>query len=216
MSALRYAIADDHAIFRQGVRYALSDDPELICAGEAANGEELLELLQQQPVDVVLMDLRMPKMDGLQATTVIQKTHPDIKVVILTMHDDEAMMIHLMEQGVGGYLTKDTDPAEIGLALRSVLETGYYFNDRVSKALLGAAVSKQQVKPRFRTDVVLTDREQDVLVMTCNELTASEIGEKLAISGRRVEAIRSTLLAKIGVRNTAGLVLYAVRNGLVK
>ena len=200
MPAIKYAIADDHKIFRQGLRFALSDESAIECIGEADNGISLLQLLEKEQPDVVLLDLKMPEM----------------KIIMLTMFDDEHFIIHLMENGANGYLIKNAEPDEIKTAIRSAYETGYYFNDLVSNTMLKSLVKKEKASPRFKPEIKLNERETEVLKLICQEHTAAEIGEKVFLSARTVEGIRANLLEKIGVRNTAGLVLYAVKNGIVE
>lgn len=216
MQPLRYAVADDHKIFRQGLRHALDGDDGLRCVGEAGNGQELLSLLETAEADVVLMDLKMPVMDGIESTRALREKHPQTRVVILTMQDDEQLVLHLLEAGAGGYLVKNAEPEEIQTALRTVCETGYYFNDLMSTALLKTVVQNQKAAPRFKPDVQLTEKECEILRLICAEHTAAEIAAQVFLSPRTIEGIRSALLEKIGVRNTAGLVLYAVRTGLVQ
>lgn len=216
MPAIKYAIADDHKIFRQGLRFALSDESAIECIGEADNGISLLQLLEKEQPDVVLLDLKMPEMDGMQTTQEIRKLYPDMKIIMLTMFDDEHFIIHLMENGANGYLIKNAEPDEIKTAIRSAYETGYYFNDLVSNTMLKSLVKKEKASPRFKQEIKLNERETEVLKLICQEHTAAEIGEKVFLSARTVEGIRANLLEKIGVRNTAGLVLYAVKNGIVE
>ena len=216
MPAIKYAIADDHKIFRQGLRFALSDESAIECIGEADNGISLLQLLEKEQPDVVLLDLKMPEMDGMQTTQEIRKLYPDMKIIMLTMFDDEHFIIHLMENGANGYLIKNAEPDEIKTAIRSAYETGYYFNDLVSNTMLKSLVKKEKASPRFKPEIKLNDSETEVLKLICQEHTAAEIGEKVFLSARTVEGIRANLLEKIGVRNTAGLVLYAVKNGIVE
>ena len=216
MPAIKYAIADDHKIFRQGLRFALSDESAIECIGEADNGISLLQLLEKEQPDVVLLDLKMPEMDGMQTTQEIRKLYPDMKIIMLTMFDDEHFIIHLMENGANGYLIKNAEPDEIKTAIRSAYETGYYFNDLVSNTMLKSLVKKEKASPRFKPEIKLNEREPEVLKLICQEHTAAEIGEKVFLSARTVEGIRANLLEKIGVRNTAGLVLYAVKNGIVE
>ncbi|WP_276135175.1 response regulator transcription factor [Polluticoccus soli] len=216
MPAIKFAIADDHKIFRQGLRFALSNDKGIDCIGEADNGRKLLELLEQQQPDVALIDLKMPEMDGIDTTKEIRRLYPDMKIIILTMFDDEHFIVHLMENGANGYLIKNAEPDEIKTAIRSAHETGYYFNDLVSNTMLKSLMQKQKASPRFKPEIKLNDRELEVLRLICAEHTAAEIGEKVFLSARTVEGIRANLLEKIGVRNTAGLVMYAVKNGIVE
>lgn len=216
MNKIKYIIADDHAIFRQGVKYSISKDDELECVGEAENGRALLILLDKQPADVVLLDLKMPEMDGITACAEINRLFPETRIIILTMHDDEQYVIHMLDNGAHGYLVKNTDPKEIAAAIHSVYETGYYFSDKVSKIMLKALVSKKKVDPLFAKNEQLDERETDILKLICQELTTTEIAQKVFLSPRTVEGIRAGMLTKTGARNTAGLVLYAVKAGIIE
>jgi DNA-binding NarL/FixJ family response regulator len=158
----------------------------------------------------------MPEMDGIETTVEIRKQNEDVKIIIVTMLDDEKYVIHLMEVGANGYLLKNAEPEEIKTAITTAYENGYYFNDYVNKALLKRVVHKNQLKPVFNNNIELTNREIEVLKLICNEQTANEISKLIFLSPRTVEGIRTKLLEKIGVKNTAGLVMYAVKNRLVE
>lgn len=213
---IHYAIADDHKIFRQGLRLVLNDEPDLHCAGEAGSGDDLLQLLKHERVDIALLDLKMPGMNGMDTTKAIRECYPDLKIIILTMHSEEAFVLHLMELGANGYLVKNADASEIVRAVHTVHETNYYFNDLVSTTLLRKIARNRKYNPKQTLHVSLTEREKAVLQLICQEKTAAEIGAELFLSPRTVEGIRATLMEKIEARNIAGLVLYAVRNGLVE
>ncbi len=215
MSILKYVIADDHVIFRQGLKYALNDDDRIECVGEAGNGLELLELIKNQEVDIALVDLKMPEMDGNEATGRIIAEHPNVKVIILTMFDDEHFITHMMEAGANGYLTKNAEPSEIKKAIHAVHETGYYFSDLVSSSMLRSLMQKNKAVTPFKAEVKLNERELEVLQLICKEHTAAEIAQKIFLSPRTVEGIKANLLEKIGVRNTVGLVMYAVKHGII-
>ena len=212
---IRYIIADDHTIFRQGLRLVLEDDPHLELLSEAADGLKLLELLKWDQPDIILLDLKMPGMDGIEATRVIRERYPQVKILILTMHDDEQLILHMLEAGANGFLIKNTDADEIRLALRACHENGYYFSDHISSLMLKKLVQKNKVSPGFQQAVVLNDREKEVLLLICEGFTAVEIGRKIFLSHRTVEGIKAGLLEKLSVRNTAGLIMYAVKQGIV-
>jgi DNA-binding NarL/FixJ family response regulator len=214
MAIISYIIADDHKIFRQGLRMALADDHKLKCTGEAGNGIELLEVLKIKTPDVILLDLKMPEMDGVEAIKLIKEQYPEIKIVVLTMFDDEHFILHMMEAGANSYLLKNADPFEIKNAIHSVYDNDYYFNDLVNKTLLRKVILQKNA-PRFKEEIRLNEKETEILKLICQEYTAAEIGKKIFLSTRTIEGIRSVLLEKIGVRNTAGLVMYAVKNGIV-
>ncbi len=213
MKPIEYIIADDHKLFRQGLRLVLSGDPALEYLGEAADGLELMELLKRGQPQVVLLDIKMPGMDGIEATKAIRAKYPDIKILILTMHDDEQLILHLLEAGANGYLVKNADAEEIKLALRACAENGYYFSDQVSAVMLKKVMGRG-AKPSF-SEPALNDREREVLALLCEGLTAAEIGKQIFLSPRTVEGIKASLLEKTGARNTAGLVMYAVKHGVV-
>jgi DNA-binding NarL/FixJ family response regulator len=215
MSKIKIAIADDYKIFREGLKVGLSSDDTFQVILEADNGEDLLKELETKSPDVILMDLKMPIMDGMEATKEVRKKYPSIKVLVVSMYEDDKFIIHLMENGANGYLLKNTEPDEIRRSIYAVHENGYYFNDLVNKALLKKLVLKNNLKPSFNKNVELTERELQVLKLICEEKTANEIGKEIFLSPRSVEGIRQRLIEKIGVRNTAGLVLFAIKNGLV-
>lgn len=215
LKPIRYLIADDHKIFRKGVVFSLSDYPELELAGEAENGKQVIELLANIEPDVILMDLKMPQMDGMETTQYIHEHYPNIRVLVLSMYDDEKFIVHLMESGAAGYLLKNSEPDEIKNAITGAVMNGYYFTDMVNRAMLKKIVTRKQFKPTFKNEIQLTDRELEVLRLICEEHTAPEIAKMVYLSPRTVEGIRGKLIEKIGVKNTAGLVMYAVRNGLI-
>lgn len=215
MAAIKYIIADDHSIFRQGLRYALADDPTLKFAGEAENGRKLLELVRKQLPDVVLLDLKMPEMDGMETTKMLHSIHPEVKILMLTSFDDEHLILHLLELGINGYLIKNSEPDEIKRAIHAVYENDYYFNHLVSNTMLRAITQKNMAALKHKDPVKLNDRETEVLKLICEELTTPEIAAKICLSPRTVEGIRTSLIEKTGVKNIAGLVLYALKNGIV-
>jgi len=214
-TTIKIAIADDYKIFRDGLKVGLSAEANFEVILEADNGENLIKAMEQTMPDVIIMDIKMPIMDGMEATKLIRKLYPLVKVLVVTMYDDDKFIIHLMEIGANGYLLKNAEPDEIRKAIYAVSENGYYFNDLVNKALLKKLVIKNQIKPSFNQDIELTERELEVLKLICEEKTAIEIGKEIFLSPRSVEGIRQRLIEKVGVRNTAGLVMFAVKNGMV-
>ncbi len=212
---IKVAIADDHKIFRKGVILSLRHYSNIKFVLEADNGEELLNGLDEAKPDVILMDLRMPVKDGIEATKFISKHYPKIAVIVLTMHEDDRFVTHLMENGANGYLLKSTDPAEIKKAITDVVSKGYYLNNFVNRILLKRAHNKTKSIPSLNNDFPVTDKEKDVLRYICMEFTSQEIGQKMEISPRTVESIKERLMERFGVKNTAGLVFFAVKNNLV-
>lgn len=215
MAVIKYVIADDHSIFRQGLRYALADDPKLKFAGEAENGKKLMELVKKQLPDVVLLDLKMPEMDGMETTKMLHGIHPEVKILMLTSFDDEHLILHLLELGINGYLVKNSEPDEIKRAIHAVYENDYYFNHLVSTTMLRAITQKNMAALKHKDPVKLNDRETEVLKLICEELTTPEIAARICLSPRTIEGIRTSLIEKTGVKNIAGLVLYALKNGIV-
>jgi len=216
MAIIKYIIADDHKIFRQGLRYALSDDPRLKLAGEAENGRILLQQVEKHKPDVILLDLKMPEMDGIEATRRIHALYPAVKILMLTTYGDEHFILHLMELGANGYLLKNAEPAEIKKAIHSVYEHDYYFNDLVSNTMLKTLTRKKMAEIKQKDAIKLSEQENEVLKLICEEQTTAEIAQKLFRSARTVEGIRTSLIEKTGVRNTAGLVLYAIKHGIIE
>lgn len=212
---IKVAIADDHKIFRKGVILSLRPYQNIRFIMEADNGEDLIQKIPEALPDVILCDLKMPIKDGIDATKIITKTYPNIRVIILTMYEDERFVGHLMDCGAAGYLLKSTDPAEIKRAIMDVVRTGFYLNPFVNKVLIKKNYSKQKFNPSLTTEVVLSEREKEVLTLVCMEFTATEIAQKMSISARTVEAIKDRLMERFGVKNSVGLVFYAMKNQLI-
>jgi DNA-binding NarL/FixJ family response regulator len=215
MSKIKIAIADDYKIYRDGLKVGLAADDNIEVVQEADNGEDLLNGLEESRADVIIMDLKMPIMDGMEATKEVRKRFNAVKVLVVTMYEDDKFIIHLMENGANGYLLKNADSDEIIKSIYAVHENGYYFNDLVNKALLKRLVMKGNIKPSFNQNVEFTERELEVLKLICEEKTAAEIGKEIFLSPSSVEGIRQRMIEKVGVRNTAGLVMFALKNGIV-
>lgn len=215
MDVIKVAIADDHKIFRKGVILSLRPYGNIKFVQEAENGEELLAGLAESAPDVILMDLRMPLKDGIETTKIVSKQYPHIYVLVLSMHEDERFVSHLMENGANGYLLKNAEPQEIRRAIMDVYEKGYYLNNFVNRILIKKAHAKQKALPSLNTDISISDKEKEVLQFICMEFTAQEIAQKMNISPRTVEAIKDRLMERFGSKNTAGLVFFAVKNNLV-
>jgi DNA-binding NarL/FixJ family response regulator len=216
MIQIKVAIADDHKIFRKGVILSLRTYPNIKFVQEAEHGDELLAGLAESQPDVVLMDLRMPQKDGIETTKLISKLYPNIKVLVLTMYEDERFVSHLMENGANGYLLKSADPSEIKKAIIEVMIRGYYLSNFVNRVLLKKSHARAKIIPSLNSEVVLTDKEREVIRLLCMEYTAQEIAQKMEISPRTVEAIRDKLKSKTGAKSMAGLVMYAVKNGIIE
>ena len=216
MEQIKVAIADDHQIFRKGVILSMRGYTNIQFIFEASNGEELLQKIRvQEEPDVILCDLKMPVKDGIDTTKQITKDYPKVRVIILTMYEDERFVGHLMDCGAAGYLLKSTEPSEIKSAIQDVMRTGFYLNPFVNKVLIKKNYGKQKFNPSLSTEIIVTEREKEVLTLVCMEFTASEIALKMDISSRTVEAIKDRLMERFGVKNSVGLVFYAMKNQLI-
>ena len=215
MDQIKIGIADDHKIFRKGVILSLRQYTNLSFIIEADNGDEMIEKLATEKPDVILLDLRMPGKDGIEATKEISKKYPDIRILILTMYEDERFVSHLMENGANGYLLKNAEPAEIKKAILEVMVKGFYLNNFVNRILLKKSTNKNKAIPSLNSEVVLSDKEKEVIQLLCREYTAAEIATKMEISSRTVESIKDRLMERFGTKNTAGLVFFAVKNNLI-
>ena len=212
---IKVIIADDHALFRAGVKTALSIKKDVELIAEADNGMQLLNLLKHMEPDVILLDIQMPIMDGIATLPEIRKLYPQVKVIILSMHNDHSMISKLMEIGANSYLTKNSDPENIYNAIKTCYEQEFYFNELTNKALL-TGLRTRRPEPALPQDANLTEKETIILKMMCEEKTTKEIADLVDISPRTVEAIRDKLKTKTGAKSMAGLVMYAVKNGIIQ
>ncbi len=212
---IKTAIVDDHKLFREGVHFLIEQMEDVELVFEAGNGKELLTKLEQISTDVLLLDLDMPDMDGIDALKILRPQYPDLGVIILTTYSDTKMIAYLMELGANGYLLKDTDPETLQRAIESVYREGYFFTRNVSQAMLTGLKGQMRKKPTLKNNVSLTAREVEVLELICQEYTAKEIADKLFISPRTAEGHRRKLIEKFGVKNTAGLIVKAIKEGIV-
>nr|WP_319272799.1 response regulator transcription factor [uncultured Draconibacterium sp.] len=209
-------VTDDHKLFRKGM-VGLLDDFEIVGdIYEAGNGIELLELigkLDKKP-ELVLLDINMPEMDGVKVTGCLRKDYPDIRILILSMEEAPQLVAHLVSEGVNGYLLKSAEPDELELAIKKVMKNDFYFSGSLSGAVLQGF---KNVSPKdTAVNIKLTKRESQVLKLICEELTATEIGEKLGLSARTIEGHKYNLLFKTSTKNIAGLVIFAIKNNLYK
>jgi DNA-binding NarL/FixJ family response regulator len=214
-TVIKVAIADDHALFRTGVKTSLSIRKDIQMVAEAENGMQLLNLLKHIKPDVILLDIQMPIMDGYATLPEIKKIYPDMKVIMLSMINDASMITRMMEIGANSYLTKESDSEMIYQAIRTCYESEFYFNDLTNKALLSGLRMKKPAEAAL-PDVQLSDKEVTILKLMCEEKSTKEIADIVDLSPRTVEAIRDKLKTKTGVKSMAGLVMYAVKAGIVE
>lgn len=215
MKDISLGVIDDHTLFRQGMIGLLNEQPKVKVVLEAGNGLELLNRLSEAKKclpDVLLLDIEMPEMNGIEATRLITAKYPQIKIIALTMHDNDQMIFHLIDNGASGFLPKNTDIEVVVDAIFSVYEKGYYLTERVSTIMAKSAMRKNY---NSLPGVMLTDREKEVLRLICSEYTVKEIASLLSLSHRTVETHKLRILGKTGAKSTVGMVLYAMNNNLL-
>lgn len=215
MNKIKVAIADDHMIFRKGVIMSLRAYANIEFVLEAANGNELIEGIKTSMPDVILLDLRMPGKDGIETTKHLSTAYPNIHILILTMYEDEHFVVHLMENGANGYLLKSTDPGEIKKAIVEVNSKGYYLNNFVNRILIKKSQYGSKFTPNLETEIQIKPKEKEVIRLLCREYTAQQIADEMKISPRTVESIKDRLMERFNVRNSVGLVFFAIKNRLI-
>ena len=209
--ALNVLLVDDHAIVTDGLLALLNDQPDLNIKGVARNGREAIDMVNVLKIDIVLMDIDMPEMNGIEATKVLKKDFPDLKIVILTMHDEKAMIRMLLDIGADGYLLKNSSKDEVLKAFANVHNGIQHISEEVNTVLL----TTEKAAERDGKLSELTEREIEILKFIAEGLSNKEIGDKLFISHRTVDTHRTNLMQKLGVHNIAGLVRTAIQGGLV-
>lgn len=209
---IRVLLVDDHALFREGIRMILEAQPDIEVVGEAGDGEQALTLLEKTRPDVVILDIAMPGLDGLETTKRIKATHPKVRILALTMHDHKEYVLPMLRLGASGYVVKRAAASELVQAIRSVYRDESYLYPSVARALLEEY--RRSALPE--EDDGLTGREKEVLRLIAEGLTNQEIASRLYISVRTVETHRKNLMEKLGLHTAADLVRYAIRKGLVK
>lgn len=215
MKNYKVYIADDHTLFRKAMVNLLKTFDRVSEVRDAENGKELLQLIKYEEPHVAIVDLQMPVMDGAEACEQILKRNPNVKVIILTMHDSQKYILHMMEMGVHAFLLKNTEPDELEKAIYSVIEKDFYHNDLVAAVLRKNVTEKRTgQRPSFK-QAEITEREKEVLLLICRELTIKEISQRLSLSENTVRNHRVNMMDKIGVSNTVGLVKYAYETGIV-
>lgn len=215
MPVINLAIADDHKIFREGLKATLEEYTDLNLMIEAANGIELVKQLAFKSPDVVLMDIKMPEMDGMQATAFIHENFGNVKVLALSMFNEDKYILDMMKAGASGYLLKNAEPQEIMNAILTVYKKGYYFNEHLSISLVKQFMEKSTLRGKGKEDTELNERETEVLKLICQEKQNTEIADKLFLSVRTVEGYRTKLFEKTGSKNIVGLVIYAIKKGII-
>ena len=212
---IRLVIADDHEIFRDGLALMLSKQQDVELIGQAANGKDLVDLVARAQPDIVMTDIKMPGMDGIEATKLLLQRYPDLKIIALSMFDEENLIVDMLEAGAKGYLLKNADKQEILDAINNVYEDKTYYC-RHTSARLASLIVKSKFNPYKKVEPVsFNDREKEIIRMICQQCTTQEIGERLFLSKRTVEGYRTRILEKMNVKNTAGVVIFALRHHII-
>lgn len=218
-NTIKIILADDEVLFRKGISFLLDREENIEIIFEVSNGNELVSFLKESTIhpDIIMMDLKMPLLNGVETTRIIHEEFPDIKVIALTSYDSKSFIANMINIGAASYLVKNTTPAEMIKTINEVFEKGIHYNEQVLRILqegITANNTKQQKSCLFDEDY-LTNREKEVLLLICKQLNTHEIADKLFISPRTVEGHRNNLLLKTESKNVAGLVVYAIQNKII-
>jgi two-component system response regulator NreC len=212
---IRLVIADDHEIFRDGLALMLSKQDNLDLVGQAGDGRELVQIVSEQKPDLVITDIKMPKLDGIGASKLLLKQFPELKIIALSMFDEENLIVEMLEIGAKGYLLKNADKKEILEAIFAVSEGDIYYC-RDTTARLATLIVRSKFDPhKKKITAQFSDREKEIICLICQQYTAQEIGDRLFLSKRTVEGYRTKILEKMDVKNTAGVVVFALRQGMI-
>lgn len=215
MSKINICIVDDHNLFRKAMVRLLKTFRRVDKVYEAQHGKELVQLLSTTVPDVVILDLEMPIMNGVETAEYILPKYPDLKVIVLTQHDSEKFMLHMLEMGVHSFLLKNTNPDELEKAIVSVHDKDFYHNDLIS-SVMRKSISLKSAKPSFSKVADLSDREKEIFRLICEELSLKEISARLHISDKTTTTHKVNIQSKLGVKNTVGMIKFAYENGLIK
>ncbi len=215
MKKVKLLVADDHKIFRQGIKKLLEEEPDLQVVGEAADGREAVKKATELKPDVILMDIAMANLNGLEATKQIKKVLPDVKVIMLTMHKNEEYVLQSFQAGASGYILKEGAVEELVSAIRSIHQDKSVLSPSISKTLIDAYLRKMETGKTETPFDLLTDREREVLQLIAEGYTNREVAKSLFISVKTVEAHRAHIMQKLNIHEIAKLVKYAIQKGLV-
>ena len=213
MTPIRVVHADDHAVVRAGIRAMLEELGGIEIVGQATNGREALALVEKHQPDVLLMDISMPEMNGLEATTRVVKEFPNVRVIIISMHTAEEYVWQALKAGASGYLLKDVEPSELDLAIKTVLNGTTYLTSSVSKEVVETYM--QRLGSEANVADVLTPRQREILQLIAEGKALKEIAQLLNLSVKTVETHRTMLMNRLEIHDTAGLVRYAMRRGMI-
>ncbi|MFW5820589.1 MAG: response regulator [Bacteroidota bacterium] len=210
-------LVDDHKLFRDGLKFVINQMDDFEVIAEASDGRDFLKIIDEQSADLVLMDISMPELDGVEATKQATSRYPDLKVLVVSMYCDEEYYYQMIQAGVMGFILKESGQNELELAIRAVVNGENYFSQKLLKDIILNMHSPAKArKLQTEDETKLTRRETEILKLICEGYTNSQIADKLFISIRTVEGHKSNLISKTGVKNTISLVMYALRNNMVK
>jgi DNA-binding NarL/FixJ family response regulator len=211
---IKVAIADDHILLRNALAALINNSGECTVIFECSNGNDLINKIKTgTPPDVVILDLNMPEMDGHQTALYLQKNHPEIKILMLTMYDSELALIRLLKAGVKGFMKKDIHPTELMHAIQSVHTQGYYYSAQTSSKL--ASLFRDETSSQSIDKILLSEIELEFLKHVCSELTYKEIAVQLKMNPRAIDGMRDNLFTKLDVKSRVGLAMYAIKHGIV-
>ncbi len=216
MKKIRILIVDDHAVVRAGIRLLLDSQPDMKVVGEAQDGRESLALTQKLKPDVILMDITMPDMGGVEATQALKETYPQAQILALTMHEDTAHFFRMLQAGASGYVVKGADPSELLSGIRAVFQNKAYLFPSLARKLLDDYLERLEIGEEKDSYAKLTTREREVLKLIGEGYTSREIAEVLFLSINTVERHRTNIMDKLGLHNKSQLIRFAIRKGLVK
>ncbi|NQY05988.1 MAG: response regulator transcription factor [Flavobacteriaceae bacterium] len=211
---INVAIVDDETLFRQGVAFILSRHEHITISFQANDGQELIDILdeQEEQPDIILLDLKMPKLNGVETSKILRKQYPEIKIIALTSYFSKPFIVNMINIGAVAYLAKNATPAQMLHTINEVHNKGFYYDDEVMKIIHQGVLGNNNSKKSTFDSSYLTKREKEILLLICDQYTTNEIADMLFISPRTVEGHRNNLLLKTESKNTAGLVLYAIEN----
>ena len=216
MDRIRILIADDHALIRTGIATLLQGNKDFHIVGEAQDGEEAVEKTKELHPDIVVIDLSMPKLSGIEATAIITKRFPDTKVLVLTMHENEEYVYQILKSGAGGYVLKSAGREELSTAIRAVAKGGRFFSPRVSQIMADAYRKRAEGEGKASTESIpLTKREREILALVAQGLTNQQIADHLFISPRTVDTHRTNIMQKLNIHDVVKLTHYAIEHGIV-
>ncbi len=216
MRKIKIILVDDHQMFRDGVKSVLSDEENIEVIGEVGNGNDLYELLKSKTPDLLITDISMPDISGINVTKYVSENYPEVKILILSMHSTEEFITKALSAGANGYLPKDTSMNELLEAINTIYKGDNYFNKEISDTILKSIINKSKWEQENYKKKMLTRREKEIVSLVVDGLTNKEIAHKLFISIRTVDSHKNNIMQKLNLKSSVELVKYAIKNNLAK